>query len=300
MPARNTHTIRNRTQHGPDLTAYRAAVADLLVEIAGRAGPDDVSKAERVVAERIAEPEFAAVLSATPNGMDEAAGRLLREVRNYQPSTRSSAADLTAHVRIHLSAQIEIMWWGRSAGYRTDADLLGCAELVDLEALRRRGQLRFRYRRQARAFLVRAVRAAERRATPDRTPRTAGLRCARARPEVVALLNELSYEFAAAAPPGTPPLWITSLARSVEHQHRLRALGYAASLPSSHCVGYAMDVEMRWFRQFGADGVLKALLLGCQRAGDYNVIDEGQAWHLCIGPAAAAGLRDRVHAGCGG
>jgi hypothetical protein len=300
MPTRNFQAIHDPTLPGPDLTAYRAAVADLLAEIAGRAGLDDAPAVERVIAGRIAEPEFAAVLAATPNGMDEAAGRLLREVRDYQPSTRSSAADLGAHVRIHLFAQIEIMWWGSSPGYRTDADLLSCADLVDLEALRRRGQLGFRYRRQAHAFLVRAVRAAERRTRPDRAPRTAGLRCARARPEVVALLNQLSSEFALAAPPGTPPLWVTSLARSVEHQHRLRALGYAASLPSSHCVGYAMDLEMRWFRQFGADGALKAMLLGCQHAGDCNVIDEGQAWHVCIGPAGAARLRERVHAGHGG
>jgi hypothetical protein len=300
MPTRNIQAIHDPTRSGPDLAAYRAAVADLLAEIAAGGGAGDAVRAERVIAQRIAGPELAAVLSATPNGMGGAADRLLREVRDYRPSARSSAGDLAAHIRIHLYAQIEIMWWGRSSCYRTDADLRGCADLVDLEALRRSGQLRFRYRRQARAFLVRAARAAERRAWPDRVPRTAGLRCARARPEVVALLNQLSSEFAATAPSGTPALWVTSLARSVEHQHRLRALGYAASLPSSHCVGYAMDVEMTWFRRFGADDALKTLLLGHQRAGDCNVIDEGQAWHVCIAPAAAARLRDHGRAGHGG
>ena len=118
---------------------------------------------------------------------------------------------------------------------------------------------------------------------------------------MVALLNQLSADFAVAAPPGTPQLWVTSLTRSLEHQRQLRALGYAASLPSSHCVGYAADIEMTWFRQFGADSALKALLLGRQRAGEINVIDEGQAWHLCIGPAAAAALRDwSLTAGSGG
>jgi hypothetical protein len=300
MPPTNTHAIHDRTRPAPDLSVYRQAVADLLAEITGRAGPGDAVTAERVMARRIAEPQFAAVLAATPNGMDDAIDRVLREVRSYQPSARSSAGDLAAHARIHLFAQIEIMWWGHSPGYRTDADVLGSADLVDLEALRRSGQLRFRYRRQAQAFLARAVRAAERRVWPDRIPRTAGLRFARARPEAVTLLNQLSTEFARAAPPGTPPLWVTSLARSVEHQNRLRALGYAASLPSSHCIGYAVDVEMTWFRQFGADRGLKALLLGCQRTGDINVIDEGQAWHVCIGPAAAARLRDRRHARPGG
>jgi hypothetical protein len=300
MPTRNIQVIQDPARPGPDLAAYRAAVADLLTEVTRRAGTDDVIAAEQVVAGRIAEPEFAAVLSATPDGKDAAASRLLREVRYYEPCPRSSARDLAAHIRIHLFAQVEIMWWGAEPGYRTDADVLGSADLVDLDALRRSGRLRFRYRRQARALPVRAVRAAERRGWPDRAPRTSGLRCARARPEVVVLLNQLSAEFGAAAPPGTPPLWATSLARSVQHQHELRALGYAASLPSSHCVGYAMDVEMTWFRQFGADGALKSLLLGRQRAGDCNVIDEGQAWHVCVGPAAAGRLRAHLRAGSGG
>jgi hypothetical protein len=79
------------------------------------------------------------------------------------------------------------------------------------------------------------------------------------------------------------------VARSIEHQRRLRALGYTATLPSAHCVGYAMDIEMSWFRRFGAAGVLEALLLERQRAGEVNTIDEGQTWHLCLSPAVVAG-----------
>jgi len=105
------------------------------------------------------------------------------------------------------------------------------------------------------------------------------------------MLNQLATEFAALAPSGTPPLWVTSLARSVEHQRHLRALGYSAALPSAHCVGYAADIEMAWFRRYRADIVLQGLLLDLQQAGDINVIDEGQAWHVCISPAGGRGLR---------
>ena len=76
------------------------------------------------------------------------------------------------------------------------------------------------------------------------------------------------------------------MVRSVEHQHRLRSLGYAAVLPSSHCVGYACDVEMQWFRRFDENNLLARLLLERQEAGQINVIDEGQAWHLCVNPLA--------------
>ena len=192
-----------------------------------------------------------------------------------------------AHIRIHLSALIDVMWWGSARAFVTDPDLLHSAELVDLEPLRRAGELHFRYRRQARTLPVRAVRAADRRLRPDRTPRTAGLRFARARREALTLLNQLAGDFAAAAP-GAPPLWVTSLTRSIEQQRRLRALGYTATLPSAHCAGYAMDIEMSWFRRFGAAGVLEGLLREHQQAGQVNAIDEGQTWHLCLSPAAVA------------
>ena len=277
--------------NGPALPAYRDAVADLLLEIAAYTGPGDLAKAEQVLTERIGDAELTAVLSATPEGSDAAAQRLLREVRHYQPNVRSSAKDLPAHIRIHLFALIDIMWWGQTRAYVTDNELLASAELIDLEPLRRDGRLLFQYRRQARGLPARAARAAARRLRPDRAPRTAGLRFARTRPEAVLLLNHLAAGLAAEAGPRTPALWVTSLARSIEQQRRLRALGYAASLPSAHCVGYAMDIEMAWFAQFGARPALEALLLGLQQAGQANVIDEGQAWHVCVSPDAAAGLR---------
>jgi hypothetical protein len=122
----------------------------------------------------------------------------------------------------------------------------------------------------------------------------------RARPESVALLNQLARDFSSQAPPNTPALWVTSLVRSVQHQHRLRALGYAAVIPSAHCAGYAMDVEMRWFRRFDADGVLAAALLDRQDIGDVNVIDEGQAWHVCVSPSACDRLQQDYATAFGG
>jgi hypothetical protein len=295
-PARATATIPGTTVQVPDLTGYRSAVADLVKELAGRArsgGARHVERirAERILARRLAEPEITPVLAATPHGLAGAAQRLLSEVRNYQPSQRSSAADLTAQIRISMLTQVDAMWWGAAPAYESDEQLLSATDLVDIESLRRGGALRFRYRRQAATVLARAIRSAERRVWPSRTPNTAGLRFARIRPEAAAMLNQLATEFAALAPSGTPPLWVTSLARSVEHQRHLRSLGYSAALPSAHCVGYAADIEMAWFRRYRADSVLQGLLLDLQQAGDVNVIDEGQAWHVCISPAGGRGLR---------
>jgi hypothetical protein len=278
-------------QPQPDLTSYRESVGHLVDELAGCTGPEHAGRAEAILTDRVTRPELLAVLAATPAGTAGAVDRLLREVREYRPSPRSSAVDLVALIRIYLYAQIDAMWWGHTPPYLTDADLHGSPDLVDLEALRRNGRLGFRYRRQATTLLARATRAAQRRIRPDHTPRTAGLRFTRTRPEAVALLNQLSTRFARLAPPGTPPIWVTSLARSMVHQHHLRTLGYAALLPSSHCVGYAMDIEMAWFRRFGAFQALQTLLLERQALGEVNVIDEGQAWHVCVSPSAAGRLR---------
>ena len=43
---------------GPDLPAYRDAVADLLLEMAGYTGPGDRGKAEKVLTERIGDAEL--------------------------------------------------------------------------------------------------------------------------------------------------------------------------------------------------------------------------------------------------
>ena len=65
-----------------------------------------------MLTERLADAEFAAVLAASPEGGPAAVDRLLREIRHYQPDARNCAADLVAHIRIHLFALIDVMWWG--------------------------------------------------------------------------------------------------------------------------------------------------------------------------------------------
>jgi Family of unknown function (DUF5715) len=276
-----------------DLAAYRLAVTDLVASFERSGGSEGTPArlAARILSRRLADPAISAILAQTPQGSGGAFDRLLSEVRSYRPNSRAAAGSLGALIRISLLAQIDAVWWGHERAYATDAEVLDTAELLDLDALREGGLLRFGYRRQATSLLERAARSVERRTLPGRRPMTAGLWLARSRPQAVALLNQIAAEFAELAPPGTPPPWVTSLARSVEHQRRLRALGYTALLPSSHCVGYAADVEMAWFRRFGAQRALQAILLERQRDGDINVIDEGQAWHVCLRPGVSYGSR---------
>jgi hypothetical protein len=273
------------------LSGYRAAVGDLVEEASRRLRPSDPLAAERLVGEHLGQPEFTAVLSRLEGGVDAVAARLTREIDNYQPSARSSASNLPAFVRIFLLSQIDSVWWSGTAPFVFDSDLLRSAELVDLSPLRSAKMLQFQYRAQPAGLPGRARDWAQRRARPAIRPRTAGLRFTRSRPAVVAVVNQIARELAAALPPRSPRLWVTSMARSVEHQLRLRSLGYAAVLPSSHCAGFACDVEMHWFRRFDQENLLARLLLQRQEAGQLNVIDEGQAWHLCVSPLACGELR---------
>jgi hypothetical protein len=280
----------------PDVRPYRAGVGELVAEIGQLGGTDRVA-AEHILARRLDESQFATVLSAAPDGRDATIARLLFDVRNYEPCARNGSTSLSGFVRISLLVQIEAMWWGRFRGFPTDADLIDSADLVDLDDLAEAGQLRFIYRHQADTLVSRAARSAERRALPGRSPRTAGMRLAMTRPRAVSWLNQLAEEFAQRAPGGTPPLWVTSLARSVAHQRRLKELGYVAPLPSAHCLGYAVDVEMAWYRRFHAHRLLRGLLLDHQRTNEVNVIDEGQAWHVCLRPQPNELVQAPMHHG---
>ncbi len=273
------------------LQAFRAAVSDLAGETSRQHGPADLLAVEELVVKRLGQPEFADVLSRADGGLDPLADRLAGEIRGYRPSARSSARDLPAFVRILLLSQIDSVWWSQTAPFRSDAEVMNSAELVDLEPLRSARRLQFRFRAQPAGLPGRARDWAQRRVLPALRPATAGLRFTRSRPEVIAVLNQIAGELAAALPPRTPRLWVNSMVRSVEHQHHLRSLGYSAVLPSSHCTGYASDLEVHWFRRFDRENMLARLLLDRQQAGQLNVIDEGQAWHLCVSPQACDELQ---------
>lgn len=278
------------------LDAYRAAVAELGRELRQAAGNGELT-AEQILSRRLAGPEFAAVLSLTPRGADGTITQLLADVRFFIPKGGRPELAVAELVTISLLAQIDAIWWRWYPPYLTDSDVLADDELADLDLLAQAGQLRFGYRHQPATLISRAVRLAERRATPGRHPRTAGLRLTRAPQPMVAWLNQIASEFAQIAPPGTPPLFVNSVTRSVTHQRHLQSLGYVALLPSAHCTGYAADVEVAWYRRYRAHRMLRGLLLEHQQADEVNLIDEGQAWHICLRPEIVRGPRQVPQAG---
>lgn len=270
-----------------DLDRYRSAVTELLAEL-----PDLVraDAAERLT-ERLLQPPFVSVLDATRQGMVGARESLLLEFARHRATGGAAGQHLADRVRIQLLSRVDAMWWQDEPAWLTDAQVAAAPGLVDVDRLHRQGLLRFRYEREPATSIGRRVRAARQRIRPAVAPATSGLSCRRTRPEMVALLSQIAHEFTLAVPSTTPPVWVTGLAWSMEHQHRLRQAGAPAALPSAHCVGYAVDVAMAWYRRFGAYEALATLLLGRQDAGEVNIIDEGESWHLCLAPAAVPRLR---------
>ncbi len=100
------------------LVGYRAAVGDLVSETSRHPRTSDLLAAEELIAKRLGEPEFADVLSHFDGSMDAVAARLTHEIRNYQPSVRSSASGLPTFIRIFLLSQIDSVWWARGGSFR--------------------------------------------------------------------------------------------------------------------------------------------------------------------------------------
>ena len=120
-PVRPSPTRPSPTE--PDLAAYRAAVAELLVEVGALADAPSAAARQLLLDQRLREPAITAVLDATPQGFLGARETLLLEMARYQPNARSSASDLTALVRIYLLSRIDVMWWRDTPIFSTDASI---------------------------------------------------------------------------------------------------------------------------------------------------------------------------------
>ena len=267
-------------------SGYRASLEQLMSGLTRWASSMTTSDIARQLTRWLEDDEVRWVVEQVPGGGDRIIEQALEEYTSFTPSIASNASDAVSVMRIVLLQQIDVAWWSRSPGFADDVAINTSLDLLDLRPMRATGQVRFgfgigsdRLWRRGRDFVVQRLR-------PDREPRGPGLSCRLARPELIAVLNEMADRLALAAPEGTPRLWVNSIVRSVAHQRRLRTLGFTALLPSAHCQGWAADVELAWFERFGAREALRDVLLDYSDSGVLNVIDEGRAWHVCLAPHA--------------
>ncbi len=225
-----------------------------------------------------------AFLDDLEGGHQGLAEQAAEEFVRFEPSRASNAASSAAMVRILLLQSLDMAWWGDVPDYLDDLAVQRAPELVDLRELRGAGRIEFGFGIASDGLVHRGRDFLVHRFWPDREPGGPGLPFVRARPAMVAALNEIAAATARMAPTGAPPIWVNSMVRSVEHQKKLRRLGFSALLPSAHCRGWAADIELQWFERFGAADALREVLLAQLDAGVLNVIDEGRAWHVCLAP----------------
>jgi hypothetical protein len=267
---------------------YRASLEQLMAGLerwAPHMGPSAIA---RQLTRWLEESETHWVAERVPGGGDRIIEQAIGEYLTFVPSIASNASDPVSVMRIVLLQQIDVAWWAHFPGFADDDAIDTSIDLLDMRPMRATGQVRFNFGIGSDRWLRRARDFAVQRARPDLEPRGPGLSCQLARPELIAMLNEMSDQVALAAPSGTPRIWVNSMVRSVLHQRKLRTLGFTALLPSAHCNGWAADIELAWYERFGAREALREVLLGYAESGVLNVIDEGRAWHVCLAPHAVA------------
>jgi hypothetical protein len=282
-----------RPAHPGLVSAYHsevdAAVAAMTEALDG--GADNATALETLHRE-LHGPAARQVLDRRATTREELLAAARRELEDPKMGLPSSPKSRSALVRILVLHQLDAMWWSHITPYADDAAVEDSPDLVSLPRLDKAGALRFRFAVQPEGLIGRGRDAARRRLTPRRRPQVSGMKFLVARPEIVAVLNEVADRLRKETPAGTPPLWVNSIVRSVEHQRHLSDLGYSALLPSSHCLGWGADVEMTWFETFGAADSLRGILTDYRDRGVLNVIGEGQAWHLCLSPEHVPAYRD--------
>lgn len=102
------------------------------------------------------------------------------------------------------------------------------------------------------------------------------------RDEFFRKLDELQY------PRDRIALMLSSTIRTEELQRDLSRQGYPAATRSSHTYGLAFDISVQGFNHYNPEvsNILKEVLLGLQREGKINFIDEQrqQVFHVAISP----------------
>lgn len=274
-----------------NVAQYREAVSDLIGQLTS--AMDDPVRLRHAVTEAIDGEAMRPVLTAAGVDRQHLAARAVAAGEGFRARAAATATSPEHEMEIMLRQQVDLAWWAHAQDFDTDADLATSPEMVDLRALRRGGQLGFRFALASDNILPRAWKYAIRTWRPDYAPGTPGLSSPYARPQMVALLNEIAADFrnAAEATSLNPPaLWVNSITRTVAHQCQLLELGFSAHYPSAHCKGWAADVEVGWYARFGLERVLTGVLEHWQQQGRISAIDEGRIWHVCPHPTYAEEL----------
>ena len=177
---------------------YRVQLEHLIDELSVLSDRRSRADVARYLDEWFRHPDVRRVIDATPGGSERVLKQALREYSLFVPSPASNASDPVSLVRIILLQQLDLAWWAATPDFADARSIAFSPEVVDLKSLRASGGVRFGFGIASDGLIKRARDYAVQRALPASEPRGPGLPFQHARPEIVAVLNELADKVALA------------------------------------------------------------------------------------------------------
>ncbi|NJL88986.1 MAG: hypothetical protein HC916_03645 [Coleofasciculaceae cyanobacterium SM2_1_6] len=204
------------------------------------------------------------------------------------PINYSDPNRLRTLINVLLKHQLEYLWYQDFPVYADPTAVAMDSQLLNLRSSQHKYQIKFGFtvlREDIFHKFINPLKRKFRIITNHPAQGTVGMKITKCKPEMLALLNEITQQ---STQNKSHPhrLQINSILRTVDHQKHLASLGYWAPPTSSHTTGYAADIEQLWYWQ--KDPILfKQIQLVLNRyyqEGIINLIDEGKVWHICLNP----------------
>ncbi len=215
---------------------------------------------------------------------------LWRMFPDHHPRRRRTHETYKEILTILLEQSIDAYWYADFPKYECDRDVDNDQDLYSFRKFGADVDVKFMYVQYYGHRWMRvpnALRLRYRRLVNHPGRYTQGLTTVRCKKSMVGLINQLCEDVTDDIGSGKPlKILVNSLLRTVEYQRSLAQLGYIAPRSSSHVVGYAVDFERVWYKQYHTHAytAIQHRLDHLFRQNIINVIDEGTHWHVCLNP----------------
>ncbi len=237
-----------------------------------------------------------AIINAYQNFVSEnAAGAYLdypivkhKKISNHN-GNQFEIRKLKSKLLIYLLQHIEYFWYKDFTIIENTEEVLQATPIYKLDTLRKKYQILFQYRHFKKGLLSRSQNGLRKRIDIMRknpAGNTIGMQTGYCRIEIMALLNEINENISMAYGKQIK-LQVNSILRTLENQQQLINIGYNATSFSSHCLGYAVDIERKWYAINNKKlfRIIKSCLEEYHQKGLINLINEGIVWHICLSPS---------------
>lgn len=213
---------------------------------------------------------------------------LQKSINNYSGFSKNEIKRFKQNLITYLFSFTDFKWYHNYPVFTDEMFLAKNLKIPALNLLKSNYLILFQYSSLKNGFFSRYQNYFRRRfdiLNNKPSGNTIGMRTAHIKLELLGLLNEISV-FISEQYGRTIKIQVNSLIRTIEHQEQLINIGFTFSKFSSHCNGYAVDIERKWYVM--NDRTLFRIIDSCLKMyaekGIINLIDEGIVWHICLNP----------------